>query len=64
MPGCKRRKSLNAHHIQRWADQPFLRYEPDNGITLCWGCHKEVTNNERAYEGLFLEIAINNGKSN
>lgn len=31
--------NLIAHHIQRWADFPELRYEVSNGITLCAGCH-------------------------
>jgi hypothetical protein len=30
---------LCAHHIVRWADSVELRYELDNGITLCKRCH-------------------------
>jgi len=56
MPSCTSRKRLNAHHIQRWADQPYLRYDPDNGITLCYTCHKRITGSELAYAGLFAEI--------
>ena len=33
---------LNAHHIVRWADSVELRYELDNGITLCKRCHYKV----------------------
>ena len=32
--------NLNAHHIANWADNPELRYDPDNGVTLCSTCHK------------------------
>ncbi len=37
----KRNDKLNAHHIFPWALFPLLRYNLDNGITLCSiPCHK------------------------
>lgn len=30
---------LNAHHICNWKDNPTLRFEKSNGITLCEECH-------------------------
>lgn len=32
---------LHAHHIQKWADTPELRFESSNGLTLCMECHKK-----------------------
>ena len=59
--GAKAR--LNAHHIKKWADCHWLRYEVRNGITLCWTCHKRVTGSEELYEGLFMHIVSNNEQS-
>lgn len=32
---------MHAHHIENYADNPDLRYELSNGITLCEACHTE-----------------------
>ena len=31
--------TLNAHHIRNWRDNEDLRYDINNGITLCKKCH-------------------------
>ena len=39
---CGSRKNLQAHHIVYWRDcvsNPELRYDIENGITLCRKCH-------------------------
>lgn len=35
---------LNAHHIKPFAEFKKLRFDLDNGITLCRSCHKETHN--------------------
>ncbi|MBQ8570248.1 MAG: HNH endonuclease [Kiritimatiellae bacterium] len=34
-----RGNKLNAHHINSFADYPDIRYDVDNGITMCVKCH-------------------------
>lgn len=37
--GCADKKVLHAHHIKDWESHPDLRYNVDNGKTLCAICH-------------------------
>lgn len=36
---CGSKEKINAHHIKSWKDFPELRYDVNNGITLCEKCH-------------------------
>ncbi len=61
MPGCKvKKRGLQAHHIQKWSTASALRYEVNNGITLCRRCHKEVTGQEHLFQSIFMNIVRNN----
>ena len=56
MPGCKSKSRIQAHHIRKWSTASALRYELDNGITLCRNCHDGISKAEEHYESLFIEI--------
>ena len=56
MPNCSSTKRLQVHHIKKWSSASSLRYDVDNGITLCGWCHKDITKHEEMYESLFIDI--------
>lgn len=39
---CGSKHLIQAHHIQHWRDNVELRYEVDNGVTLCRPCHLQA----------------------
>ena len=58
-PNCQNNKKLNAHHIKTWANYPGLRFNVNNGITLCKYHHKLIHGMEEIYEAIFLKILAN-----
>ena len=39
---CSDTQKINAHHIDSWATHKELRFDINNGITLCEKCHKKI----------------------
>lgn len=52
-------KRLNAHHIRSWANYPTMRYNVNNGITLCYECHKIMFQNEDSYIQMCMVLLAN-----
>ena len=45
---CGSKEKLNAHHLKSWTIYPELRYDINNGITLCEKCHIKL-HQEKGY---------------
>jgi len=52
----KTERYLNAHHIKTFAQNPDLRTDINNGITLCKKCHDRTKGKEEKFEKMFMEI--------
>lgn len=50
---------LEAHHILRWKDYPELRYEVNNGISLCAFHHPRKIKDEERLIPTFRELVLN-----
>ena len=56
MPGCKKRRYLQVHHIHKWSVASTLRFEISNLITLCKDCHLSIKGVESHFVPLFEEL--------
>ena len=36
---CHCHERRQAHHLEDGSHNPELRFDVDNGVTLCWACH-------------------------
>ena len=53
------RGHLESHHILNWKDYPELRYDVNNGITLCVGHHPRGRKREEQLSPYFQDLIIN-----
>ena len=53
---CKFQGYVNAHHIKRFEDFKELRFDVNNGITLCPQCHRITLRREYLFETYFQGI--------
>lgn len=51
---------LESHHIRCWRDYPELRFDINNGITLCTKCHNKTRWKESKFEEKYTTIVNNN----
>jgi len=56
-------KNLNAHHIENWVENESLRYEIDNGVTLCKTCHSNFHSlyGQKTNKIMLIEFLTKNG---
>lgn len=47
---------LEVHHIERWGEHKHLRYEVNNGITLCHFHHPRKKKDEESMKSLFKSL--------
>ena len=61
VPGCGSRQGRQAHHINSASYFPEERFDEDNGIVFCKGCHMNFHNNfKRSYRQKCTEYDLNN----
>lgn len=54
---CHSTTKIEVHHIKKFSQYPEIRWEVNNGISLCEDCHKLVTNSEEYYEA-YLQFLV------
>ncbi len=50
---------LEAHHILDWTNYPHLRYDTNNGITLCVAHHPRKRSDEKELSPFFQKLVTN-----
>jgi len=47
---------LHPHHIKSWAEYPKLRFDVNNGITLCGDFHRSIRWKAQEYKKILMEM--------
>lgn len=53
-----KRSGIQAHHILKRSVYPASSYDVDNGITLCYDCHRETIGREESYVDFLLSKVV------
>lgn len=61
---CHKIGDIQSHHIKSWSLYPELRFDINNGITLCKECHKKTDNygrltKKQKQESMVLQMVSN-----
>lgn len=65
MPSCTHsEKFLEPHHIKKFSKYRNLRFDVNNGVTLCRVCHNKTKGKEASYEQIFSFYFANKGETN
>jgi hypothetical protein len=54
---CHSTQNLEVHHIHRFATYPDLRWNLENGISLCHECHVKFRHHEEEYTDILKFIS-------
>lgn len=46
---CGSEKSLHAHHVKPWKEFEKLRFDIDNGLTICQPCHAKLEGYQKGH---------------
>lgn len=62
-PDC-RKQAKQVHHIIPWHSSVHLRYDENNGISLCKECHDKIKNKESYFIPIFASIIKKKNEDN